>query len=104
MTNSGDLVDVKSLLSSDAKLKEFDEFYKTRLKSRLTDMYAGEPACVQKVIDRFDYMMDYNVPHGKKLRGLCVYESFLNLVADKQVTLLEIEQAKAVGWCVEFVS
>ena len=52
-------------------------------------------------------MIDYNVPHGKKLRGLCVYES-LSLLIDKNANESQtkelLDQAKAIGWCIEFVS
>ena len=99
-------------------LDEFDEFYKTKLKPILLNKnYDNETKCIKDVIDRFEKMVDYNVPHGKKLRGLCVYESFLHLLDlnenknnnnlgklnDYDLNQL-IEDAKAIGWCIEFVN
>jgi hypothetical protein len=102
-------------------LKEFDEFFKSKLKNKLFEIYHKEEQseCIKKVIDRFRAMVDYNIPHGKKLRGLCSFESLLHLVGldiNKQPYeskyLSEknydpnklVEEAKAIGWCIEFVS
>jgi hypothetical protein len=99
-------IDLKVLLASNAKLAEFDDFYLNSLKPKLIREYSGEVECLRKITERFERVMDYNVPHGKKLRGLCVYESFLNLLEGSvsQVDARSIEEAKAIGWCVEFVS
>ena len=98
-------------------LDEFDEFYKTKLKPILFKNYDNETKCIKDVIERFEKMVDYNVPHGKKLRGLCVYESFLQLLDlnesknEKNLGNINgydlnflIEDAKAIGWCIEFVN
>jgi len=96
-------------LNSSNRLKEMDAFFKNTLKSRLFKDYAKEPECIRNVIDRFDGMIDYNVPHGKKIRGLCVYESLsilLNLNLDDESSEknnILIEQALATAWCIEFV-
>ncbi len=96
-------------LNSYNRLKEMNEFYKKILKPRLFKDYAQEPACIKNVVDRFDGMIDYNVPHGKKIRGLCVYESLsilLNLNLDDESSEKDntlIEQALATAWCIEFV-
>lgn len=88
-------------------LAEFDEFYKLKLKPNLFNDYQNAPQCIKNIIKRFDHMIDYNVPHGKKLRGLCVYES-LSLLIDKNANESQtkelLDQAKAIGWCIEFVS
>jgi farnesyl diphosphate synthase len=102
---------VKTETKKNERLAEFDEFYASKLKPRLLDRYKDEVECIRKTIERFDRMLDYNVPHGKKNRGLCVYESYLGLL-DKNSTNCpddlanresRIEQAKALGWCIEFV-
>lgn len=104
-TNGANHVKINSL----NRLKEMDEFFKTKLKARLFKDYSNEPLCIRKVIDRFDNMIDYNVPHGKKIRGLCAYESIsllLNLNFDDENfnrSDLLVEQALAVSWCIEFV-
>lgn len=85
-------------------LEQFDEFYVAKLKDRLFATYVNQPQCILDANKRFEQMIDYNVPHGKKLRGLCVYESVLLLLeAEKQNEEL-MDQAKAIGWCIEFVN
>lgn len=92
------------------RLKLFDEFYTNTLKPKLLDEYKPEPDCIRKTCNRFAGMLDYNVPHGKKNRGMCVYESFLRLIDSGAVKLEAdqtrdelVEQAKALGWCIEIV-
>lgn len=84
-------------------LEEFDEFYEAKLKYRLFSNYLKQPQCILDVNKRFEEMIDYNVPHGKKLRGLCVYESVLELVEEEKQNEILMDQAKAIGWCIEFV-
>jgi hypothetical protein len=101
------MIDLGHLLDEPNKLAAFDDFYTGQLKPRLVKEYSAEPECLVRIAARFHTVMDYNVPHGKKLRGLCVYESFLNLIDDGSRPLIaakKIEEAKAIGWCVEFVS
>ena len=97
---------LNELLSSSDKLKRFDEFYSQKLRAFMREEFAREPECLKRIVERFEQMIDYNVPHGKKLRGLCVYESFLSLQptnADFTIDLKSVDQAKAIGWCIEFV-
>ena len=47
-------------------------------------------------------MIDYNVPHGKKLRGMCTYESFA-ILSNNEASIEYINKAKALGWCIELV-
>jgi len=103
-----------------SNLKEFNAFYESKLKNKLFEIYYDEKQskCIKAVIDRFKIMVDYNVPHGKKLRGMCAYESLLHLVGlDMNSQIYEskylrernydpnklIDEAKAIGWCIEFV-
>ena len=88
--------------NNNLRLTEFDDFYKTKLKVKLFQDYEKEPECVKNIIKRFDSMIDYNVPHGKKLRGLCVYESFCILNENNENPEI-LDQAIAIGWCIEFV-
>lgn len=96
-------------LNSANRLKEMDAFYKQTIKSRLFKEFPEEPLCIRHVIERFDGMIDYNVPHGKKIRGLCAYESLailLNLNLDDENAQADrnlMEQALAVAWCIEFL-
>jgi len=96
-----------------SNLAVFDEFFVNTLKPRLFNKYAtqqkdgqqqpNQQQGVLKVIKRFEEMVDYNVPHGKKLRGLCTYESLKSLTSDKEVSTDLINQSKSIGWCIEFM-
>jgi farnesyl diphosphate synthase len=90
----------------DNHLKRFDDFFTIQLKPKLREKYSniGEP-CILNVIERFEKMIDYNVPHGKKLRGLCVYES-LCILNNLPFTSNDesLNNAIAIGWCIEVVS
>ena len=46
---------------------------------------------------------EYNVPHGKRNRGLSVVSSYRYIVGDG-VTEEGLKLAGVVGWCVEWVS
>ncbi len=48
-------------------------------------------------------VLEYNVPFGKKNRGIAVVESY-RLLAQNEVTEENLRIARAVGWCVELVS
>ena len=99
------------------RLKLFDDFYVNKLKPKIFEKYTNEIDCIRKITERFENMIDYNAPHGKKLRGLCAYESLVNLLdlnesdpSQNTNKILHcdveslIDQAKAIGWCIEFVS
>ncbi len=98
------------LLNTIINLKEFDKFYHTELKPKLFEKYSNETECIVKITKRFDLMVDYNTPHGKKLRGFTAFESLAHLMDQKKLEnhnydhLNLINQAKAIGWCIEFVN
>lgn len=88
--------------------EEFESFYKNKLKQKLFEKFGNESFCIKKVNERFEQMLDYNVPHGKKLRGICAFESVVHLLdlnnpTDHYNIPSLLEQAKAIGWCIEFV-
>lgn len=47
-------------------------------------------------------MIDYNVPHGKKLRGMCTFESYA-ILSNNEAPAGFVDKAKALGWCIELV-
>jgi len=109
-------MEINNNSNSTDRLKLFDEFYLNKLKPKIFEKYKNDIECIKKITDRFENMIDYNVPHGKKLRGLCAYESLINLLdlnendpAHNKDKVLNydvdslIDQAKAIGWCIEFV-
>ena len=46
-------------------------------------------------------MSDYNVPFGKKNRGMAVVETFLQLVNDPSDE--DLVPVRVVGWCIEWL-
>ena len=56
-----------------------------------------------KALYIFQQVCEYNVPHGKKNRGLTVVSSYRSLVGDK-VNEEDLKCAEVIGWAIEFVS
>ena len=48
--------------------------------------------------------MQYNVPTGKKNRGMSVVSTYQQLVPKENQTEEDLKLATVLGWCVEFVS
>ena len=48
------------------------------------------------------YMMDYNVPHGKLTRGITVIHTLRSLRGGS-LTSTEFRRAAVLGWCVEWL-
>ena len=100
-------------MATSEKIKDFDQFYQTRLKPALSNKYALSQygQSLRLVLNRFDHVIDYNVPHGKKMRGMCTYESVSQLIGSSAIEFLKkadhaklLDQSKAIGWCIELVS
>lgn len=47
--------------------------------------------------------MQYNVPRGKKNRGILTVLTYKNLVPAEDLTPENIKLAQYLGWCVEMV-
>lgn len=47
--------------------------------------------------------LQYNVPNGKKNRGLMVVQAFKLLARDGELTEENIRLSQCLGWCVEMV-
>lgn len=85
-------------------LKKFDDFY-YKLKKNIILQYRDDDdssLSINKALNHLEKVIDYNVPFGKKLRGLCTYESFLILKNNESNENME-EKAKALGWCIELL-
>lgn len=48
--------------------------------------------------------LQYNVPRGKKNRGLVTVMAYKALVDQDQLTPENLRKAQYLGWCVEMVS
>lgn len=49
-------------------------------------------------------VLQYNVPRGKKNRGILTVLTYKNLAPPQEVTPDNIKLAQYLGWCVEMVS
>lgn len=49
-------------------------------------------------------VLQYNVPGGKKNRGLAVVYAYTKLVQPEQLTEENLRLARILGWCTELVS
>nr|CAH7744747.1 unnamed protein product [Callosobruchus chinensis] len=68
----------------------------------LTD--AGRHTDIPEVTKRFAKVLQYNVPNGKKVRGLSTVISYKILEKPENLTPENIRLANVLGWCVEMVS
>ncbi|CAH0551070.1 unnamed protein product [Brassicogethes aeneus] len=67
----------------------------------LTD--AGRHTDIPEVTKRFAKLLQYNVPNGKKNRGLSVVASYKTLEKPENLTPESIRLANILGWCVEML-
>lgn len=81
-------------------LTNFDSFFQD-LKNAMLNDFQHEPN-LKTTLERLEKMIDYNVPHGKKLRGMCTYESFA-ILSNNEAPIEYINKAKALGWCIELL-
>ncbi|RWS01706.1 isoprenyl diphosphate synthase-like protein [Dinothrombium tinctorium] len=84
---------------SKTELQKFEETFE-KLRKEITS-YADDELRDAKLW--FDKVLQYNVPHGKKNRGMAVPASFAMLASDKDLTEENIELSRIVGWCIEFM-
>jgi hypothetical protein len=68
----------------------------------LTD--AGRQTDIPEVTKRYAKVLHYNVPNGKKNRGLATVVSYKMLEKEENLTPESIRLANIMGWCVELVS
>lgn len=68
----------------------------------LTD--AGRHTDIPEVTKRFVKVLQYNVPNGKKNRGLGVVAAYKLLEDPENLTEENVRRANVLGWCVEMVS
>lgn len=48
--------------------------------------------------------LEYNVPHGKKTRGLTAVLVYKDLIGKERHTAENLRQGHILGWSIEFVS
>lgn len=68
----------------------------------LTD--AGRHTDIHEINKRYAKLLQYNVPSGKKSRGLAVVGAYKMFEHPDKLTPENIRLANILGWCVEMVS
>lgn len=64
------------------------------LNQRVTSQYA-----LRDVTNHLEKALEYNVPHGKKIRGLTAVLAYKGLIKNEE----EYRQAYLLGWCMELL-
>ncbi|XP_041035661.1 farnesyl pyrophosphate synthase isoform X2 [Carcharodon carcharias] len=84
-----------------ADMREFDRMF-TQIVETLTEEDLHHPE-IGDAIKRLREVLEYNVPGGKRNRGLSVIASFRELASPKQQTEGNLKTALIIGWCVELL-
>ncbi|XP_078391874.1 farnesyl pyrophosphate synthase isoform X2 [Cetorhinus maximus] len=84
-----------------ADMREFDRMF-TQIVETLTEEDLHHPE-IGDAIKRLREVLEYNVPGGKRNRGLSVIASFRELSSPKQQTEENLKTALIIGWCVELL-
>ncbi|XP_064603763.1 farnesyl pyrophosphate synthase-like [Liolophura sinensis] len=92
--------DVKKA-KSNAELQQFDEVFPDLLND-LEENLISNPE-IKDAIKWFRQVNEYNVPHGKKNRGVSVVTSFKLLTDKCKHTESNLRKARILGWCVEWL-
>ncbi|CAM1332270.1 FDPS (predicted) [Pycnogonum litorale] len=79
----------------------FDDAFDTILKDLLSDPVLGDISQVAK--NWYKDVLEYNVPFGKKNRGLMVVKTFLLLSKPEDVNDDNKRLACYLGWCIELL-
>ncbi|KAF2896874.1 hypothetical protein ILUMI_09302 [Ignelater luminosus] len=88
-----------SLVSKDES-REFMSIFPDIVRD-LTD--AGRHTDIPEVTKRFAKVLQYNVPNGKKNRGLAVVAAYKMIESPENRTPENIRLANVLGWCVEML-
>lgn len=94
----GDPAETKN--SKISGLGQFDSIF-TELVNDVVTCPAVNAFDTQAAVSWFKEVAEYNVPYGKKNRGLSVVTTFQELKRDHSVE--EIKRAQVLGWCVEWL-
>uniref|UniRef100_T1IND5 Farnesyl pyrophosphate synthase n=1 Tax=Strigamia maritima TaxID=126957 RepID=T1IND5_STRMM len=87
---------------NEMEMKEFDAVYPDIVKSLTNDFM--QPECeIKAAISRLKEVVDYNVPFGKKTRGLFVVKAFKQICGVDKIDEENVYLAQVLGWCVEML-
>ncbi|ESN93504.1 hypothetical protein HELRODRAFT_115552 [Helobdella robusta] len=85
--------------SRNLKMK-FDDLFDVLVK----DLTENQPADTSPALKWFQQVLLYNVPHGKKNRGLTVVQSYEFLIGEKkEMSDEDFKITAVVGWCIELL-
>lgn len=90
---------IKRLKTSATELEEFDAVF-TDLVEGLVNQ-GRQHKEIAAAVDWFKEVSQYNVPFGKKTRGLSVVMTYKRI--NPEATEAEVRQARILGWCIEWL-
>ncbi|XP_025087019.1 farnesyl pyrophosphate synthase-like isoform X2 [Pomacea canaliculata] len=96
----GKMGDVSRQSDSESELQQFDKLFPELVEDVLNSR-AIKGAGTEQAVDWFRKVAEYNVPFGKKNRGISVVTSYRKLVKDPAAE--NIKRAQVLGWCVEWL-
>lgn len=82
------------------ELEQFDALFPT-LVDDLTSSISNEKE-ISAALKWFKRVCEYNVPFGKKNRGMMVVQAF-SILKDTDITEDELHKARILGWCIEWL-
>ncbi|KAG1699612.1 Farnesyl pyrophosphate synthase [Nymphon striatum] len=99
------MLDIKSITSKedmeDVKItKMFDDVFQTIREDLLSESSLKN---IPLAKSWFESVLLYNVPHGKKNRGIAVVKSFILLSKPEHLTAENLKLACILGWCIELL-
>ncbi|XP_033753013.1 farnesyl pyrophosphate synthase-like [Pecten maximus] len=90
---------VKRLKTSQTELEEFDAVFKDLVDGLVNQ--GRQHKEISATVDWFKEVCLYNVPFGKKTRGLSVVMTYKRI--NTNATESELRQARILGWCIEWL-
>ncbi|XP_044746444.1 farnesyl pyrophosphate synthase-like [Coccinella septempunctata] len=87
-------------LVSKKEIEEFEDLFPGLVNDLVTNEHFGN---LTEVTSRFAKSLNYNVPHGKKNRGLAVVASYKILEKPENLTPENIKLANILGWLIEML-
>lgn len=99
MAANGDTEPQHKTAKQASELEQFDDLFPVLLND-LTDQ-SNTNSEIKDALEWFKEVSEYNVPFGKKNRGLSVVTSYKMMVPD--YTDKDVKLARILGWCVEWL-
>lgn len=79
------------------------EYFNTAIVHNLMESLGKKSTTI--AAKHFEQAIQYNIPHGKKIRGLSAVSAYKKLIGETDIlTAKNKEMAHLLGWCIEMVS